>query len=509
MKKKASIGKKIIIGVVIVVVLLIVVGIGGVIYLNHYLNSPEFLVKIREEARAQAGVDIQIGSLSASIFKGFVIEEVVLGSPAGGDPPIFKVDEIVLKYDLSDLLGKKITINKILIASPRIQLRKDAEGEWIIPGRGKAKEEEKPTPSGPENRKEEDVSPKKESAWKISIKSLQVTDGSVKLIMGKKYDPVLIEGVNLDARLLQLTEPREIDGRLDIDGIIIKGETLVSSLGADLHLQGMEELTAAIKAVVASGSLTGKITANLKDQAKIPYQAQLDLKEIDIAVLMKPFSPEEGGTKVTGKIFGEVKANGHAQDSDSLTAEGDLDIKDGTISENPIQNLLASLMNDDKNIKTITFDQADAKFTFKRMVLNLDRLIIHSHKVIITALGTIDYNQDQEMEMGIGVNFADQLVGDIKPKEIRSVFQPSTEFKEYQNFQFKVWGTPEKLENDLAARLVQEGASSWLKDELFKKDRKKEEDPDLTDEERKKKVDKREKKEKQVEDGLNKLFKLF
>ena len=154
MKKKASIGKKIFIGVAILVILLLVVGIGGVIYLNHYLNSPEFLVKIREEAKAQAGVDIQIGSLSASIFKGFVIEDVVLGSPAGGDPPIFKVDEVVLKYDLSDLLGKKITINKVLIASPRIQLRKDAEGEWIIPGSGKGKE--KPPPSGPEKRKEEE-----------------------------------------------------------------------------------------------------------------------------------------------------------------------------------------------------------------------------------------------------------------------------------------------------------------------------------------------------------------
>lgn len=64
MKKKASIGKKIIIGVIIVAVLLVIAAITGLIYLNHYLNSPEFLVKIREEAQAQAGVDIRIGSLS-------------------------------------------------------------------------------------------------------------------------------------------------------------------------------------------------------------------------------------------------------------------------------------------------------------------------------------------------------------------------------------------------------------------------------------------------------------
>ncbi|MEA1927978.1 MAG: AsmA family protein, partial [Candidatus Auribacterota bacterium] len=314
MKKKVSMGKKILIVVIIAALLLVIVAIAGIIYLNHYLNSPEFLVKIREEAQAQAGVDIQIGSLSASIFKGFIIKNVVLGSPVEGDPPIFSVDEVLLKYNLGDLLGKKITINKVLIVSPLIKLKKDREGEWIIPG--SKKESEKPIPSGKKEGKEE-VPSKKGSAWKISIESLQVTDGSVELIMGKKYDPVRIEGINLNARLLQLTEPREIDGRLDIDGISLKGDRLVSSLGADLHLRGMENMTAAIKAVVAGGDLSGSMKADLKDSSRIPYQADLDLKEINIAILMKPFAPQEGGTKVTGNIFGNVKAGGYAPDSDS------------------------------------------------------------------------------------------------------------------------------------------------------------------------------------------------
>jgi len=506
MKKKMSLGKKIIIGVVIIVFLLVVVGIAGLIYLDHYLNSPEFLVKIREEAQSQAGVDIQIGSLSASIFKGFVIKKVALGSPVEGDPPIFKVDEVLLKYKLSDLLGGKITIRKILVAAPQIRLKKDSEGEWIIPGSKKG--EDKSSPSGAKEREEESP-PKDESAWKISIESLQVTDGSVELMTGEQYDPVLIKGINLNARLLQLTKPREIEGRLDIDGITLKGDTVVSSLGADLHLQGMKEMTARIKAVVADGDLSGSVNADLKDSPRFPYQAELDLKEIDIAVLMKPFAPPEGGTKVTGEIFGKVKAEGYAQDSNSLTAKGDLDIKDGTISENPIQNLLAGLMNDDKNIKVITFNQADADFIFERMVLTLDQLVIHSHKVILTALGTVDYNRDQELEMRIGVNFQNALVEDIKPKEFRGIFQPSTEYKDYQYFRFKVWGKPDNLDNDLAARLVKQGTTSWLKDELLKKDRKKEEDPDLTDEERKKKEEKRKKKEDRIEKGADALFKLF
>ena len=507
MKKKASTGKKIVIGVIIAVVLLAAAGVTGVLYLNHYLNSPKFLVMVKEEAKKQAGVDIEIGSLSASIFKGFVIKKVVLGSPVEGDPALLAVDEVVLKYNLGDLLRKKITIDKILVASPRIRLKKDTEGEWIIPGH--KKEKEKPSPPGKKKREEEEEPPQKESAWKISIESLQVTDGSVELIMGKAYDPVLIEGINLNARILQLTEPREIDGRLDIKGISLKDDRLVSTLSADFHLHGLEKMTAEIEAGVADGTLAGSVGANLKDPAKIPYQARLDLEEIDIAVLRKPCASEEQGMKVTGKIYGKIEARGESHDPDTLTAEGELDIKGGTITGNPIQDLLADLMNDDENIRTITFDQADADGTFKRQVLTLDRLIIHSHKVIITARGTVDFARGQEMEMWLGINFQNDLVGDIKPKELRGIFQPSTEFKDYQDFQFKVWGPPDALQNDLAARLVQQGATSWLKDELFKKDRKKEEDPSLTDEERKKKEEKRKGKEEMLEQGVDAIFKLF
>lgn len=503
MKKRLSIAKKIFIGLGVAAVFLATAVIIGIIYISHYLNSPEFLNRIREESRSRIGSELRIGAVSASIFKGFVIKDIILESPAKGDPSIFRVDEILLKYNLSDLLWKKIAVNKIMVISPRIQLRKNSEGEWILPA-GK-----KTPPSGSEKGKEPVGSPRKKSSWEISIESLQITKGSAELIMGEDYDPILVEGINLNARLLSLTRPQKIEGHLDIEEIKIKKDTLVSPLGADFNLEGMKSLTASLEAVVANGRLSGAIQADLKNQAEIPYQADLDLKEIDIAILSNPFLPENEKTRVTGKAFGKITADGNAYDPDSLLARGDLDIKEGTISDNPIQNLLARLMNNDEHIKIITFDKADAEFLLKHRILDLNKMIIHSHKVILTAQGTVDYNRNQELEMRIGVNFQNDLVDDVKPKELREIFQPSKEFDDYRFFQFKVWGNPKNLDNDLAARLIQRGTSSWLKEELFKKDREKEENPELTEEEREKKAQKREKKEKRLEQGIDALFKLL
>ncbi len=507
MKKKKSVGKKIVIGVVIVVILLIGAGVAAVLYLNQYLNTPAFLEKIQTEAQKQAGVDLTLGSLSASIFKGFVVTGIVVASPVAGDPSVLTVDEVTLKYNLSDLLSKKISIDRIIIDSPLIRLKRDAEGKWIIPGAPKQK-----PGSASGGKKKPAVKPapvKKESAWKISIETLQIRDGVVELITGRGYDPVKLEGVNLTARILQLTEPRQIEGQLTIGGISFKGDRLVSDLRADLQLQGARGMKATIDAVVADGKVNGTAGADLQDPATIPYHAELTLDNLDIPLLIKPFRGAEMKTEITGKVFGTFTARGDAQQSDALTAKGDLDIKDGTITGNPIQELVAGLMKDDEHIKVITFDQADAEFDLARQVVTLTKVIIHSHNVIFTVGGTIDLAHDQKTDLLVGLNFSDDLVGDIKPKELRGAFTPASDFPGYQVFTFKVWGTPDNLQNDFAARFIQGGATSWLKDELLKKDQKKEEDPNLTDEERTKKQDKREKKEQAIDQGVNTLFKLF
>jgi hypothetical protein len=504
MEKKRSLGKKLVIAAAALVLLLTVAAAAGIIYLNHYLNTEGFRDRLEGKIRARAGVEVKVGDLSASIFKGFTVRKVAVASPAAGDPPLFTVAELVLKYRLADLLSRKVTVDRIVVASPRVRLRKDSAGKWILPTKPATKE--KPPSGGPAKKKEPETAGEV-YGWKIAVNSFRVEDGSAELFAGESYDPVRIEELDLSGRLLRAGEISEIEARIEIEGIDLGGDRLVSGLESDLSLKGTESLTADLKAVVAGGSVSGNLAADLKDKEAIPYRIALQLEEVDLARLLRTFAPGSG-MEVTGGIFGRIEARGEAGDSESTKASGDLEIRQGSITGNRVQGLIAALLQDE-HLRTIRFEQAEADFTLFGRLATLERLIVHSHKTIFTAAGTVDLARGSEMELAVGINFHDDLVDDIKVRELRDSFQPAGDFPGYQVFGFRVWGTPENLKNDFAQRLIKKGAVSRLKEELLKKDRSREEDPGLSAEEKSRKQEKREKKEAAIEEGVEKIFKLF
>ncbi|MDP8237430.1 MAG: AsmA family protein [Candidatus Erginobacter occultus] len=504
MGKKRSLGKKLVIAASVLVLVVIGSAAAGIIYLKHYLNTEGFRGRLEGEIREKAGVELEIGDLSASIFKGFTVREVTVASPAQEDPALFSAAEIVLKYNLADLLARKVTVDRIAIVSPRVRLRKDPEGNWILPAGPAA--EDKPAPAGP-GKKREPSPPEETSEWKIAVDSFHVSDGSAELFTGEDYDPVTVSGLDLAGRFLGAGELSEIEARLKIAGVDLGGERLVEGWQADLVLKGRESLSGKLRSGLAGGKVTGELTADLRDREKIPCRTGLNLEGVEIDRLLGIFAPE-AGMEVTGGIFGRVEARGEAGDPESLKASGKVEIREGTISGNQIQNLIAGLLEDEK-LKTIDFEEAEADFTVAGRLATLDRLIVHSRKMIFTAAGTVDFARDSRTDLVVGINFHDDLVGDIKVRELRDSFRPSEDFPGYRVFDFKVWGPPDNLKNDFAERLVQRGAVSILKEELLKKDRAREEDPELSEEERTRRREKREKREGAIEEGVGKIFELF
>lgn len=504
MKKKKSSGKKILVAAAAVVVLLVIAAAGGVFYFNHYLNTEGFRIRLEGEIRDKAGVEVGIEDISASIFKGFTVRGVTVASPAEGDPPLFTADALVLKYNLADLLSRKVTVDRVEVVAPRLRLRKDSGGNWILPAAPAT--EEKPARGG-RAKKKEPGTPGEESGWKIAVDSFRFADGAAELFTGEKYDPVGVGGLDLSGRFLKAGEVSEIEARLEVGSVDLGGERMVSELKADLSLQGKESLAADLEAVVAGGRISGKLTVELQDREAMPYRTGLDLEAVRIAPLLKTFAPD-AEMEASGGIFGRVEGSGDASDPDRLRAAGKLEIREGTVSGNRVQELIANLLQDE-HLRTIRFDQAEGDFSIAGRLATLERLIIHSHKTIFTVSGTIDLARNSELDLAVGVNFHDDLVGDIKVREVRDSFRPSGAFPGYQVFEFKVWGNPGNLKNDFAQRLLKKGAISLLKDELLKKDRVREEDPELSEEERARRREKREKREGQIEEGVEKIFKLF
>ncbi len=504
MKKKQSVGRKMVIAAAVLVLAVIGLAAAGILYLNHYLNTEGFRNRLEDEIRQRAGVELTVGDISASIFTGFTVRELSVASPTEGDPAVFQAAEIVLKYNPAHLLSRKVTVDRIEIVSPRVRLRKDAEGEWVLPvdpepePEPESEPEVKPPPAPPAPEREpEPVPPEVEPGWEIAVDSFRIEDGSAEIFTGEDYDPVEISGLNLSGRFLGKGEASEIEARLEIAGVDFGGNRLVERLRADLILKGMESLTADLRSGLAGGRVTGGLTADLEDPETIPYRIGLNLEEVDVVPLLATFASDLD-MEVTGGIFGHFEGRGEAADPDSLQARGNLEIRAGTLSGNPVQNLIAGLLRDEE-LKNIEFEQTEAVFTLSGQLATLERLIVHSRKTILSASGTVDLARDSELDLLVGINLHQDLVGEIRVRELRGAFRPSEEFPGYRVFDFKVWGTPDHLRNDFAQRLIQRGVIPRLKEELLGRER--EDDPDSDR--------RREKREGAIEEGVDRIFQLF
>ncbi len=507
MKKKKSVGRKMVIAAAVLVLAVIGLVAAGLIYLNHYLNTEGFRTRLEDEIRQRAGVELTVGDISASIFTGFTVRELSVASPAEGDPPLFQAAEIVLKYNLSHLLARKVTVDRVEIVSPRIRLRTDAEGEWVLPVEMDPEPEVKPPPVPerepepvPPEREPKPAPPAVEPGWEIAVDSFRIADGSAEFFTGEDYDPVEISGLNLSGRFLGRGDASEIEALLEIASVDFGGERIVERFRADLVLKGMESLTADLRSGLAGGRVTGGLSADLEDPDTIPYQTGLNLEEVDIVPLVRTFAPDLE-MEVTGGVFGHLQAVGVADDPDSLRARGNLEIREGTLSGNPVQDLIAGLLRDEE-LKKIEFEQTEAVFNLSGRLATLERLIVHSRKTILAASGTVDLERDSELDLLVGVNLHQDLVGEIRVRELRDAFQPSEDFPGYRVFDFKVWGTPDDLRNDFAQRLIRRGAVPRLKEELLGRDREDEPESD-------RRREKREKQEGTIEEGVDRIFRLF
>ncbi len=509
MKKKEITGKrpvarKVLTAVAVVILLLLVAAAAGGIYLNRYLGSEEFTRALEDEIRNRIGVEMEIGELSASILKGFTAREVRVSSPMVGDPPLLTASELVLEYNLVGLLSRRVIITRIGLVSPRFSLRRAVGGSWIVPS---PPLEGARTPRSGPMKKGGSESPEAKNPWQVAIDSFRLQDGTVELFTGRKYDPFLASGLDLSGRFLGAGQNSRIEARLTVAGIDVGGEQMVSDLGADLVWAGVNSLSADLEATLTGGEVSGEMTAGRTEGGETPFRTGWNLEGVKIAPLLKAFAPDLK-TEATGGIFGRVEARGEMGDSDRLTASGRVEIREGSVRGNPVQNLIAALLQDE-HLQTIRFERAESDFTLTGQLATLQRLIIHSHKIIITASGTVDFARDAAMNLTVTINCHDELVGDIRVRQLRDSFQPSPDFPGYRYFDFKVWGSPDDLQNDFAERLVQRGAVSFLQEQLLQKDRRREEDPDLTEEDRSKRRKKLEEREEKIEEGIEKIFQLF
>ncbi|MBU1075796.1 MAG: AsmA-like C-terminal region-containing protein [Spirochaetes bacterium] len=120
-----------IIGIVIALILLLLIGV------NVWLCVKGFPPKVKnfavEQMQKQLHRQVKVGKVGLCLLKGIVIKDVEISNrPSFKQGPFLKCKAIVLKYDLMQLLKKKLIVEKATIEEPEIYVQRYIQNKKVV-----------------------------------------------------------------------------------------------------------------------------------------------------------------------------------------------------------------------------------------------------------------------------------------------------------------------------------------------------------------------------------------
>jgi len=156
----------------------------GVIVLILWLTSPsgENYLKnyLSNWIQSELNIQTEIEALSLDIFSQIRLAGLVLESAQLEDTTRFKINELRIGYDLSELLLKRITISALDIRGVQMQMRTDTSGSWLLGNLFTTSD----TSAG--------------SDWSIEFQNMQISDAYVDIGDRQNGFSIILPALNMD-----------------------------------------------------------------------------------------------------------------------------------------------------------------------------------------------------------------------------------------------------------------------------------------------------------------------
>jgi hypothetical protein len=160
---------------------------------------------------------------------------------------------------------------------------------------------------------------------------------------------------------------------------------------------------------------------------------------------------------VQGKLEGSFQASGKTADPEALVGEGEISLRDGRVQQYSLLVLLGELLQIEE-LRELHLEQAEARYHVSPGLVTIDKLILRSPNIRLTASGTVAFTGKLKLDSQLAIN--DKLRGQLF-KAIRQNFQPIDE-PGYSAIDFQVGGTIDRPSTNLMDRLVGRDISSMI-----------------------------------------------
>jgi len=464
----------------------VVIALAGVLLIgvNLYVQSQGAQAKIQQELSRRLGTPLAIRSMSVTPWGGLELSGITIAQTSSADPKHFlEAKTFRLRVRFLSLFSRRLVIKEVSLINPNVVWPQDAEGKWKLPTSREVQSSAVPAkqaasvsqPQVESESVQSNAAPVVTAAPANPPSGSQVTVNSKsprkepRLVVAPEVRRVSIKDGNfsfLDQAGALLASFSGVDFRTSIrSALALHGDTKVAriSLRDRFFLEQLRSLLryepdvlelSKISARAGSGDLNGYF-AMQPEAEDSPFTTSVKFRD----VLADQIVENAGGPKgiVKGKLEGSFQASGKTADPNALIGSGEIFLRDGRIQQYSLLVLLGQVLQIEE-LKELHLEQAEAKYHLSPGLVTIDKLILRSPNICLTASGTVAFDGKLKLDSQLAIN--DRIRGQLF-KAIRENFQPIDQ-PGYSGIDFQVVGTVDRPSTNLVERLVGRDLSTML-----------------------------------------------
>jgi len=238
-----------------------------------------------------------------------------------------------------------------------------------------------------------------------------------------------------------------IKGSASVEKISLRDRFFIEDLNSPLHYDPAALVFSNISAHAAGGDITGRFEMELQAPDS-PFTATVKFRDLQAEKLMTNAGGPAG--MVQGRVEGFLNAKGKTADSNALAGRGEIFLRDGKLQQYSLLVALGQILQIDE-LMQLQLEQAEVKYHISPGIVTIDRLLLRSPNIRLTATGTVSFSGKLHLESQLALN--DKVRRQLFTP-IRENFQALKEPPGYAAVDFEVSGTVGRPKTDLMDKLV-------------------------------------------------------
>ncbi len=438
--------KKALLVVAGVFVVLVLAGFLYAARLVSSLNTPAFKAQVLDQASAAVGTKVDVKAMDIDVLSGVTLQGVTVKNPAPFTGSLATAEEVVLRYRLSSLLAGRVDVQRLSLRKPVLTLAMDPKGTFNYE---KLAATSPKSASGPPSGAS--------SMLRLVISRLAVEDASVSMVDDRKASFLKVEDADLESAFTVTGGVAEGKGKASIATLALADMLFVRGVVAPLEMSKEAVRLSPIHGKVAGGDVTGDLKLDLKAAR---YTMSLDVKGAQVDALLKDSGSSPA---MTGSLLAKASFEGTGG-LPTMKGRGQADVADCKLVKSTVMALLAGVLQLPE-LQNPSFEQCRMEFTLGGNRVQTPVLSLKGKALQLTGNGAMNLaNNGLDYDMSLAL--AQSLLDKVGVKEIRAAFRDRGDG--FSALDFKVTGTSDRPQTDIASRIGKAAATQVLKDQAGK-----------------------------------------